>query len=484
MTTQQESPRSEGNKALGFQSLEAEREVDDLPVEGRLPNWLEGTLLRNGPAKFEVDERRLQHWFDGFAMLHRFSFHNGHVGYANKFLQSQAYRHARDESALRFGEFATDPCRDIFERISTLFSPAGPTDNANVSIARHADRFVAMTETPLPVEFDPETLETLGVVDYHDDLDGQLTTAHPHHDFKRDETLNYVTRLGRQSTYTIYRLVDEAREPIGSAPADEPAYMHSFGLTDQYVILAEFPLVVNPLRLRFGRRPFIENYEWKPERGTRFTIFNRDTGEIVARPRSEAFFAFHHVNAFEQNDKVVVDIAAYPNASVIDDFYLDTFASPDATLPGGELRRYRLPLDGGDVTVETLHDGAIELPRINYRAYNTREHRYVYGIGIHTDTPGEFLDQLVKVDVDGTSEMWHEPGTYPGEPVFVPAPDAVHEDEGVVLSVVLDSVAEQSFLLVLDAASFEEIGRATVAHPIPNGFHGQFYADDGDDNDK
>ncbi|MFL5590598.1 MAG: carotenoid oxygenase family protein [Ktedonobacteraceae bacterium] len=60
----------------------------------------------------------------------------------------------------------------------------------------------------------------------------------------------------------------------------------------------------------------------------------------------------------------------------------------------------------------------------------------------------------------------------PGEPVFVAAPDAISEDEGIVLSIVLDGRKGTSFLLVLDAASFTEIARAEVPHHIPFGFHG------------
>ncbi|HKN98386.1 MAG TPA: carotenoid oxygenase family protein [Pseudonocardiaceae bacterium] len=46
-----------------------------------------------------------------------------------------------------------------------------------------------------------------------------------------------------------------------------------------------------------------------------------------------------------------------------------------------------------------------------------------------------------------------------------------------MLSVVLDSVAGRSFLLMLDAGTWQEIARAGVAHPIPFGFHGQFVRD-------
>ena len=57
--------------------------------------------------------------------------------------------------------------------------------------------------------------------------------------------------------------------------------MHSFGLSERWIVLAEFPYVVNPLRLAFSGRPYIENYRWKPELGTRFTLIDRETGEAT-----------------------------------------------------------------------------------------------------------------------------------------------------------------------------------------------------------
>jgi carotenoid cleavage dioxygenase-like enzyme len=70
--------------------------------------------------------------------------------------------------------------------------------------------------------------------------------------------------------------------------------------------------------------------------------------------------------------------------------------------------------------------------------------------------------------------VWEEPGSYPGEPVFVAAPDAKAEDEGVLLSVVLNGERGNSFLLVVDARSLDELARAEVPHHIPFGFHGQY----------
>jgi len=183
-----------GAYALGFCTLERQVEVARLPMTGRVPSWLSGTLIRNGPAKFDVGNKRFGHWFDGLAMLHRFSFSNGDVSYANKFLESRAYRKAAATGRIGFSEFATDPCRSIFGRLLSVFVPA-VTDNANVSVARIADRFVAMTETPLAIEFDPQTLRTLGVWDYAKRIGGHITTAHPRVDSRSGEVVNYSIEM-------------------------------------------------------------------------------------------------------------------------------------------------------------------------------------------------------------------------------------------------------------------------------------------------
>ena len=115
---------------------------------------------------------------------------------------------------------------------------------------------------------------------------------------------------------------------------------------------------------------------------------------------------------------------------------------------------------------------SLDLPRINYGRCSERRHRYVWGVG--TERSGWF-DQIAKVDVEaGSATTWEEEECYPGEPVFVPSPQAEREDDGVLLSVVFDGRGQTSFLLVLDAATLTEIARAEVPHHIPFGFHGQF----------
>lgn len=462
----------------GFSTQANEMTIEALPIEGSIPAWLTGTLVRNGPAKYEVGQQSYRHWFDGLAMLHSFSFGDGEVSYANKFLQSRGYKKAVEEGKISYSEFATDPCRSIFQRVISFFFPSGASHNANVNVSKLADRFVAMTETPMTVEFDLESLQTVGPLPYDQRLPGQMTTAHPHYDFAQQASMNYVLHFSRQSSYNVYRIPAGSKEQvlIGSIPVKEPAYMHSFGMSEHYIILVEFPLLVNPLRLMMSGKPFIENYRWKPEKGSRFLVMDKQSGEVVGRYNSEAFFAFHHINAFEQDGDLIVDISAYPDAGIVNALYLDRLLAQNADIPSAEFRRYHLPAGGTVATYSVLSEEQIELPRINYKRCNGRDYRYAYGASGKRTAQYDFLNQLVKVDVqNNVTKSWSQEACYPGEPVFVAAPHAKREDDGVLLSVVLNGQKGNSFLLILSAESFEEIARAEVPQHIPFGFHGQYF---------
>ena len=145
---------------------------------------------------------------------------------------------------------------------------------------------------------------------------------------------------------------------------------------------------------------------------------------------------------------------------------------PGAPLSQAVPTRFRLSLADRSVRRERLADCGLELPRINYRRCNGRPYRYAWGNDVG---PGGWLEKIVRVDVEsGESIAWAQADCFPGEPVFVARPDGAAEDDGVLLSVVLDAAAESSFLLVLDAATLAPLARATVPHAIPFGFHGQF----------
>jgi beta,beta-carotene 9',10'-dioxygenase len=264
-----------------------------------------------------------------------------------------------------------------------------------------------------------------------------------------------------------------SRTVVAEIETSEPAYTHSFAMSEHTLILAEFPLVTKPLRLLLSGRPFIETYRWSPARGVRFTVIDKETGAIVRRAETEACFSFHHVNAYEEDGAIMIDLVAYPDARIIDALYLDALRAGEA-VPNGLLTRFTIPLGEGPVTQSILSAAPLELPRMAYHRFAGRRHRYVWGAGAAN---GGFFDRLIKQNVEAEKlASWSEKDAFPGEPVFVPAPNAGAEDEGVLLSVVLDGAGEHSFLLVLDAATMRESARAYAPHVIPFGFHGNYFS--------
>ncbi|MCP5492114.1 MAG: carotenoid oxygenase family protein [Chlamydiales bacterium] len=469
-------------------SAELQNELENSPLEttGKIPDWLSGTLIRNGPTKVTINGESNEHLFDGLAMLHVFSFHEGKVNYSNKFLRSKAYHTVFEKGSLNYGGFASDPCRSIFKKFLTFFIPnsSPAVHNANVNVAKLADEYVALTEIPLPVKFDRKTLETLGVLNYQDELpkDKCWESAHPHYDVQQKMTLNYLIKFGRTSYYTFYSLEDGSaeRKIIAEVPVQEPAYMHSFAVTENYILLTEFPLVVKPLDLIMKNQAFIKNFMWKPERGTQFTVIDKKDGSIVGKYTTKPFFAFHHANAFEKDGMIQVDVVTYKDASVItgDSFHVNSDDTSNDNYQS-HLERFSLSLKTGEITSDVLLSTSNEFPRINEKL-DGKPYHYLYlaAFSDEADNKQELLngEGLYKINTS-TKEVfkWSEKGCSAGEPVFVSAPDALEEDDGVVLSVIIDHIQNSSFLLILDGKSFKEIGRARAPHLIPVGFHGQYF---------
>jgi len=461
---------------IGFGETRDELIVNNLRVQGRIPDWVTGDLIRNGPGTFRVGEEFYRHWFDGLAMLHKFSVRDGQVGYANKFLRCKAYNEARETGRISYSEFATDPCDKLFSRLKTLFTPK-LTDSAKVNVARFDNRYMALGETPMQIEFDRETLDTLGVFKYDEQNSQHVTTVHPHFDRTGGQIYNLVIRFSRVSFYNLREIANGVTRTITKTKVNKPAYIHSFGMSPRYLVLVEFPFRVYPLNILLSGKPFIENYQWKPDLGTRFYVFDRNSGELVTSLKTDAFFAFHHVNAFEKNGELFVDMAVYPDAGIIQAFYLEKIKQQAQRLPGGRLKRYRIDVGKNSIRETVLSDEDIELPRFDYDNLNMNgDYRYVYAAAIQKDSQSSFYDKIVKMDLlSGKNFSWHQDGCYPGEAVFVGRPGRTREDDGVIFSVVLDENKGTSFLLVLDAESFTEIARAEIPQPVLFGYHGEFF---------
>ena len=459
-----------------FASLTEEVSIKRLPVEGTIPRWLSGTYVRNGFADFEVGRHTFNHLSDGLAMLHRFSFRRGAVSYANRFLRSSQFESAHEEERIAYTELATEPPAD--DPVTDLPRPyrLGPVPNANLTVKRIGRKAVALTEYPPPVVFDPKSLKTLGV---DKSFGGKLhlTTSHPQLDPRTGELVDYQVRV-LPSAYVIRSFRNGAWRKLGEVPVDRIAYLHSFALTERYAVIVEGPFMLRPSDLLVADKPLLEKYRWEPDRGTRFIVIDRARGRHVATLRGDPFFTFHVINAHDNGSRLTIDLAAYEDSSIFDAMYLPRLRGQTSRPFGFDLDTRRCTLDLSANKVKTHRIGpGLEFPRIDYSRLHTRPYRYVYGASLRDKQTSGWFDQIGKLDTTtGRLMTWRERGCYPGEAFFVPTPGTTREDRGVLLSVVVDGRTRTSFLLVLDARTLEEVGRALVPHHIPFGLHGEFFS--------
>jgi carotenoid cleavage dioxygenase-like enzyme len=460
---------------MGFETQPEEVSGRRLAVEGALPTWLDGRYLANGPGQFEVGGESLHHWFDSLAMLRGFDVGDGEVTYTNRYVRSEDFAFARDRGRVRTPFPGTPPDRSLPVRLWQALSGTVP-DNPVIGVMHDGGDYLAITESAHAIRFDPDSLETLGRVDRTEGLDADLVLAHLHE--AGGDLLTLGVSYGRRTSYTLYRRPADGRpRPLTRLTFNEPPYVHSFALAGELAVVPDPPVGVDPTALLTGTLTggtFLDAVR-SYDRPGRFHVLDTTTGQRVAAVEADPYFLYHHANAYRTAEEVVLDCVAYPDERAITALTLENLRSDRPELTGGDLVRYRLPLSGGRARQETLREGPMEFPSVAYRRFNGRRHRYVYAAETRGDSSLPTRLAKVNVDTGGSATTWTEESCFPGEPVFVPAPDPAAEDDGVVLSVVLDADAGRSFLLVLGAAEFRERARAPLPHRLPYGFHGQFY---------
>ena len=209
--------------------------------------------------------------------------------------------------------------------------------------------------------------------------------------------------------------------------------------------------------------------------------------------KADPYFCFHTINAYDDGDDIIIDLSAYDDHSILNALKLDNMRFP-LEYPRGSPKRFLLSKvssipKGTIAPAKTVFycpkTKLVELPTIHPANYH-RKYRYCYGISIGGGPDVVISDQIIKLDMDhpdiesaeihenGSGKVWKEEGCVPGEPIFVPRPGGTEEDDGAVLTVVLDSTLLRSKLVILDAGSMEEIARAEMRTIFPLGFHGTF----------
>lgn len=241
---------------------------------------------------------------------------------------------------------------------------------------------------------------------------------------------------------------------------------------------------------------------FNPAATTKWFVVDRKHGRgVVAKFDSPAMFAFHTVNAWQEPQSqdpsqtdIFCDIIQYPNLDTLHRLYYQNFVSTGsgvANFSGREsvqqsLVRYRLssiPTASAPIKSFTKVNPQAEkvlvipspligdLPTIN-PSYSRQKHRFVYTLVDRGHS--SFIDGIGKTDTETKDVFyWERKNHTPGEAIFVADPEGRGEDEGVLLSVVLDGDRGSSYLVCLDARTMTEVGRADVGGVVGLGFHGR-----------
>jgi len=440
--------------------------ADDLEVAGAIPRELNGTYYRNGPnPAFEPPGR--YHWFDGDGMIHAITLGDGRASYRNRYVSSKGLQ---DERAAG---------RGIHTGLLDLNPSEAPSfkNTGNTNIVWHAGRLLALMEAAFPTRMRPDTLETLGEFDFDGRLIGAMT-AHPKMDPETGEMLFFG--YSPFPPFLQYHVADRSGALVRSEVIDVawPSMIHDFAVTKDHVIFILCPLVFSfeNMAQRGGA------FSWEPERGTRLGVMPRTGGNADVRWfETEASYVFHPMNAFAENDEIVLDVARYGRLDFMTTQGVDNLDYRDDN--AARMHRWRIDLRaGGGVKSTPLDDTTAEFPRIDERRLG-RRHRFGYTAAREPELNGgarPVWSAIRKYDLErGTAETRRfGAGNGVGEPLFVPRTATSAEDDGWVLVLVYDQGRNASDFYVLDARDVagEPVARVTLPHRVPYGFHGNWVA--------
>ena len=456
-------------------SLEAaEHSAAAVELDGRLPSYLRGTCLLNGPARFARAGLRYRHWLDGDGMVCALRFSDRGVDFTNRFVRSTKF--VAEEAAGRpiFRTFGTSFEGDALLRGVGLESPA------NVSVYPYRGRLLAFGEQGLPWDLDPITLETRGRYTFG----GQLNeiapfSAHPKIDADTGELFNFGVSFAQdRPALNVFRFGGDGRLVYRKRIAlPYAASIHDFAVSGRHIIFYVTPLLLDVGAMLQNGATVMDALSWQPERGSQLIVLSRETGELVSSMPVGHRYCLHLVNAFERGGHLLVDVVEfekplYAEYQVVPDLFTDTFR-------GHPVRFVVDPVAGAILERQDIsYSCSPDFPAHDLAATGHDYNEFwMLGIGKAGKAGRKFFDQLVRIDwKSGGADVYQTPeGHYlGGEPAFVPHPG--EPGSGVVICQSFDAQRIASSMVVFDAFDVRKGPVATLRlpSPVPLLFHSSF----------
>lgn len=455
-----------------FDLVPAETHDAILDVEGELPAFVRGEYLVNGPAQFRRGDLRYRNWLDGDGMVLALRLGEGPPRLTARYVLGDRRRAELGAGRPVFRAFGTAFPGDRLLRGVGLASPV------NVSVLRFAGAILAFGEQGLPHALDPDDLATRGIHDF-----GALTpitpfSAHPAIDPATGDLCNFGVSFARERPLLHYFRISPRhglvlRERVA---LPYPASVHDFSLTSRHAVFHLAPHLLDVEPLLSAGASVLDCLTWRPELGARLLVLDACTGAQRAAIPIGHGYCLHHVGAFDDGDRLVVDLL-----ELDEPLYPDYQGLPDLFVAVKPARVVRLVVDpqrGELLARDVIAPGlAIDFPNPDPR--HRRRDGEFWALAISaTGRPGrKFFDRLIQFDwrAGGITGVYTSPAArYLGaEPVFIPSGPG---REGVVICQEFDAARSESAFLVFDAHALARgpIARLRAPTPVHLGFHAVF----------
>lgn len=436
----------------------------DLPVIGEIPRDLHGAYYRNGPNPRVMPEG-MHHWFDGDGMLHAIYFEDGRAEYRNRYVRT------RDMMAEDAGQ---SDVGGIFYPANEAHGDTVYKDTANTDVVLHHGELMALWYVSgKPVRVHPRTLETIRTENFGGRLPRNVS-AHSKADYATGEFVFFDYALFEPWMSFGVVSPDNELQHFSQVELPGPRLPHDMGLTENYIILHDLPVVLTGQ----GLRKRLWTIHQPRELPARFGIVpRRGDGASIKWFETEHCYIYHVINAWEDGDEVVmqacrmVDNGFDPSAGKYGPYAPMVAVLALHAVPC----EWRFNMKTGQSSVRQLDDRIGEFPVVNLD-YAGRKARYSYHTSFDTKSDLQSMDGLLKYDLDSgacVAQMF-EPGVYGSEPAFAPRTGAQGEDDGYVIVFVTDANSLTSEARIYDARNMDRAPLARIALPqkVPAGFHG------------
>lgn len=367
-------------------------------VWGTIPTLLRGTLYRNGP---DIYDPKIAHPFDGDGRVDRVEFRDGKVKALSRHVETPHRRLERVANAKLF--------RHPFGTMAHAIAPM--KHSANTAVAYHAGTLLALCESSVPYELDPETLETRGTHSLWGAL-GPLESVCAHTKRVGESLVALRIQYAPDSVRMRFAEIAQHGETSNDAACTIPAFalVHDFGVTDTHYVFFVPSCDFSAAEFLRGASAF--DSITHTQGNTRAFTLDRRTGELRAFSTDARFLVTHVANAFSRaSGEVVVDAIATDT--------LGRNVIPDTHF-------VRFVLSDHKCTFDRLHLVRTEFPTVRSQSV---QNRFTYTCS--------FTKSWAKVDhLTRTTRLFHAvPNSLHFEPTFVPLGD--REDDGLIVGFVL-----------------------------------------------